>query len=556
MQHSNTDSESPNGSAVGLQALLFRLFPSLTDVAFLAPLLFLFVRLAGVKTLLGDGDTGWHIRAGEWMLANGRVPEQDLFSFTKSGEPWFAWEWFADVVFALLHRHFGLAGPVYCSIVLIGLASLLTFRLCRRHTKNDLISIAVLLPTVVASSIHWLARPHLFTFLFVTVVLHWLDRSYRNRKYLWFLPPLVALWANVHGAFFIVILMLGAVGTGVALREWTSVHGGSLLGAWRKSRGYYYSALGCAAASLFNPYGWNLHVHIFRYLTERYHYENIIEYQSISFHNPAAPFFELLLVLGLLAAGWSLIRRRFSDALLLLGWLHLALLAARNIPIYAFIAAPIVTRFVTESLDSVRRAEVLGCLRSAVCSWQRFAVEFTVADRIPRFYLPSIVVAGLLWLLMSNAPPAASKLYSEFDTMLYPARVLSLLEGKRVFTNDEWGDYLIYKLYPRTKVFIDGRSDFYGSEFSLQYLNVLHGKWNWQEMLIRYRVNAVLLPVDSGLASTMKATAGWTPVYDDQVAILFYATGVNFGREYRTTQGVTSEGSNIEGNTGGGRPAP
>ncbi|MEN6533453.1 MAG: hypothetical protein ABFD89_07310, partial [Bryobacteraceae bacterium] len=77
---------------------IIRVLPSLTDLAFLMPLVFLFVRMKGVTALLGDGDTGYHIRAGDWMLANGRVPDHDIFSFTRAGEPWFAWEWLWDVM--------------------------------------------------------------------------------------------------------------------------------------------------------------------------------------------------------------------------------------------------------------------------------------------------------------------------------------------------------------------------------------------------------------------------------------------------------------------------
>ena len=68
---------------------IFRLMPSLTDIAFLMPVMFLFTRMAGVRSLLGDGDTGWHIRTGEWILAHHQVPYVDMFSFTKPGEPWF-----------------------------------------------------------------------------------------------------------------------------------------------------------------------------------------------------------------------------------------------------------------------------------------------------------------------------------------------------------------------------------------------------------------------------------------------------------------------------------
>ncbi len=64
--------------------LVLRLLPCMTDMAFVMPLVFLFVGMQGAKTLLGDGDTGWHLRTGEWILAHGQVPSRDIFSFTRA----------------------------------------------------------------------------------------------------------------------------------------------------------------------------------------------------------------------------------------------------------------------------------------------------------------------------------------------------------------------------------------------------------------------------------------------------------------------------------------
>ncbi len=507
---------------------IFRLFPSLSDIAFLAPMLLLFAGLDGVKTMLGDGDTGWHIRAGDWMLANGRVPQTDMFSFTKSGEPWFAWEWLSDIILAVLHQRFGLAGPVFLGILLLSFTSLLLFRLCRRHTNNDLIAFGVTMLAVVASSIHWLARPHLFTFLLLAVSLHLLDRSYRNPRILWVFPPLVVLWTNLHGAFLVSIILLLTVGVGVFLHVVIGPDNLGLKAAWNRSRTYFSVAVACGAASLVNPYGWKLHVHIFRYLTERYHFEHIGEFQSLSFHAPVALFFEAMLLAGILAAGWSLSQRRFADALLLVSWLHMALVAGRNIPIYAMIAAPLVTRFLSEAMAALKTAPQVASIGKAVAALELFGIEFTKIDRIPRLYPTSGAAAILLFLLMLGAPVDATKLRSEYDSKRYPAGALSMLDGKRVFTNDEWGDYLIYKLYPKTKVFVDGRSDFYGGEFSLKYLDVMNGHWDWASFLSQYRVDAILLPADAPMATTLKATSGWKAVYDDHIAILFFASG---GRE-------------------------
>src|SRR5215472_4261043 len=86
------------------------LLPSLSDLAFLIPILVLFWCTTGVPWLLTDSDTGWHIRTGEWILKNHRIPATDLFSFMMFGQPWFAWEWLSDLAMAAIHSHFGLSG--------------------------------------------------------------------------------------------------------------------------------------------------------------------------------------------------------------------------------------------------------------------------------------------------------------------------------------------------------------------------------------------------------------------------------------------------------------
>src|SRR5579863_3741226 len=104
------------------------LVPSLSDLAFLIPIPVLFWCTTGVGWLLTDSDTGWHIRAGEWMLNKGRVPTTDVFSFTMAGKPWFAWEWLSDVFMATVHRNGGLAGIVLASLLLLGATSVCVYK--------------------------------------------------------------------------------------------------------------------------------------------------------------------------------------------------------------------------------------------------------------------------------------------------------------------------------------------------------------------------------------------------------------------------------------------
>src|SRR5579872_7123348 len=130
-----------------------RWLPSLTDVAFLLPIAFLFLVMQGARTLLGDGDTGWHVRTGEWMLRNGRIPHTDFFSYTMAGKPWFAWEWLWDLSFGWLHREWGMTAVVLASMVVLGLTFALLFRLILRKCSHPLVAIGVTALAAAGSSI-------------------------------------------------------------------------------------------------------------------------------------------------------------------------------------------------------------------------------------------------------------------------------------------------------------------------------------------------------------------------------------------------------------------
>src|SRR5258708_17091434 len=97
------------------QKFALRFFPSLSDFAFLAPAVLLFAVMGGTRVMLSDGDTGWHIRSGDWILEHGRPPAIDFFSFTKPGQPWYAFEWLWDVSFAWLHGRAGMAAGTLSS---------------------------------------------------------------------------------------------------------------------------------------------------------------------------------------------------------------------------------------------------------------------------------------------------------------------------------------------------------------------------------------------------------------------------------------------------------
>jgi hypothetical protein len=241
--------------AVAAPASVPRWFPSLRDAAWLMPVLFLFLKLKGTGFLLSDGDTGWHLRTGEWILQNGRVPTADFFSFTRPGEPWYAWEWLWDLCFGWLHLNFGMGAVQVTSLALICASVYLVYRESARRSGNYFLAFGVTFLAAAGSTIHWLARPHLFTLLFTAVSVILLNRAAEGSlRLLAWLPLLTVVWVNFHGGFFVLWTLLFAHLASAGLNAFLDRR--PLVEAVKP---WMLALTGCVGASFVNPYGWRLH---------------------------------------------------------------------------------------------------------------------------------------------------------------------------------------------------------------------------------------------------------------------------------------------------------
>jgi hypothetical protein len=537
--------------------LVLKMLPSFGDFAFLMPIAYLFGTLGGARSLFNDADTAFHIRTGEWILANRQIPNFDFFSYSKAGQPWFAWEWFADVIFAGLNHLDGLRAVMLFSIAILSVTFTLLYLLARSKS-NALIGIVVTMVAAAASSIHWLARPHLFTLLFLVIFYSALERVKDGRgrignvPVLAILPAATILWTSLHGGFFVGIMMICAYGGAEFLRFILAADAAERGEAGRSARNYFLCAAGCLAASLVNPYTYHLHTHIFKTLRDPWPFEHIMEYFSPSFHQPRAQFFEAYLAVGTAAALWFLSRRKFVEPVLIALWAHAALLAMRNIPIFVIVAAPIVAATVKHALESAAEWNIAPWLRRAALAVNRIAEKTGEMELVPRYRLASVVGFALVALILF-APHPPEKFRPEFDPKKYPAAALAAIRpdaSTRIFTHDEWGDYLIWK---RNPVFVDGRSDFYGNDFEDEYLRVIKVRVGWEETLGKFGVNTILMPVDAALTGALKESSKWRVVYDDGMALVFRSkesstgetvsagNGRGAGRDREVTKTATSD---------------
>lgn len=477
--------------------------PSLTALSFLVPIVLLYWQLGGPSALLADPSTGVHIRTGQWILAHHAIPRRDLFSFTLAGKSWCDWEWLSDVIFAGAYRLHGLSGVAALSLTLLALTSVVVYRTARRHA-GPIVACAVCGLAMATTTIHWLARPHLFTWLSLATLCWFLEKLSigRRRRWLWTLPCLMILWVNLHPGFVAGFLVLGAWFVGSCL-GWRF---GGTKEDWANGRGAAKWGLlalaACAAATLVNPYFLHLHEHVALYLfspsTVTAHVE---EWLSPDFRNASLVWLQILLPLAGAAAVWHGLKRHFYWCLVIFGFMHLSLQSVRNVPLFAIVCTAPLAAATEEAMAKFD-------------FWRSFRMAEVMVEGAKRLWATASMWALGLALLgaVSAAPVTLGK--------AIPIEAMERLLPGRLFTTDQWADYLLYA-EPGRKVFFDGRNDFYGQAFVESYLRVMKAEPGWEAVLQKYRVSVAMVPADSSMSAALRRDAAWMTVYHDSTAATF-----------------------------------
>ena len=471
------------------------------------------ILLAGAFFAVGvretvDPDLWWHLRTGALILDSG-LPRVDPFSYTMAGVPWTAHEWLSDVLMWLLYDAAGLAALSLFFAVVIAAALWLQFLSC---AGRPYLAAFVVLLAGMAAAPTWGARPQMFNLLFAALFILVLERvnegQWRHRA-LWALPPLTALWANFHSGYLfgVVLCAVYALGSGL-----------TMLTARRRDQLPVALAFAAAAgasflAALLTPHGARLWIYPFETLTSAAMQRFIVEWQAPDLNLTLFQPFGALLALGVLSMIFSDRRPGWTELLLFFGGALAALQSARNIPLFAIAAAPIVARHLLAALRSSRLYPLLaGTQPEAPTTLLMRVLNVTL--------VAAAAVAIAVWgsQRLANTEPLLKTLYP-VDAVAY-IREEGLEEG-RIFNSYSWGGYLIWNDIP---VFADGRADVY-EDFLFTFQQVNSGRPGWEQPLNEYGVDYVLIEPDTPLAALLAAGSGWASVYQDDVAQIFVRRG-------------------------------
>jgi hypothetical protein len=441
--------------------------------------------LAG-NHLLIDPDTLWQITIGRWIVDHGMVPQTDVYSFTMRGQPWISTQWLAQVAYAAAFSLAGWTGPVVLASACIAATFALFTRFLARRLSESTTLVFVAAALALAAP-HLLARPHV---LALPVMMAWVgglvaaaDR--RGAPSFWLLP-LMALWANLHGGFVLGLALVVPIALDAVLNAEAPQ---------RKALALRWAAFAIAAiaAGCVTPYGWDSLLASRKILALGEALPLIMEWRPADF-SAVSPL-EVCLLLGFGLALYRGISLPPLRIVLLLGMLHMALSQTRSLETFAllvplFLAAPL-------------------------------AKQIGAADDV-KPTVPPLLFAGLAIVLLAGTVAYASIVRFEPHTRGSPVTAvaeLKKLNFSRVFNDYDFGGYLIAS---GVAPFIDGRTELYGEKFFVDH-NAASGLMkpeNLFRLLEEYQIEATLMRTQSAATILLDHMDGWQKVYTDEIATI------------------------------------
>lgn len=467
-------------------------------------------------------DTWWHLATGRFILEHGRIPLEDVFSYTRAGQPWLgaAVGWLMQITLFAIYTGFGFGGLNIWTALMVTLTFMVLY-----HTLSGgpFLRAFIIILAVMTSAVYWAARPYLMTFLLAAITLKILeDFQWQRKDRLWLLPVLMLLWVNSHGGWAIGPMLWGLYGLGEGLRWlWRARRPGGLLPT-RFNKEWLMSGLRgpvgrllligvlMAVAVCMNPAGPRMLAYPFDTVSIRALQDYIAEWQTPDFHKLNVQPFLWLLFLTIGAIGASDEKLNFTEFLLLITFTYLSLSAARNIALFALVAPIILTRHAAPWFD--RLGERLGLVNldqppssrtQKVLNWVLLVVLFLAAA----IKAASVFPTETNWSYISSHYPQQAVAYLQVEQP----------EG-RLFNAYNWGGYLVWQL-PQYPVFVDGRTDLYGDEILGQWFQIVRGEPGWRDLLDDWQVSLVLIEPETPLAREL-AHEGWLQLQKDDTSVL------------------------------------
>jgi len=422
-----------------------------------------------------DPDMGWHLKVGQEVAQTGSLPSPDRYSHTMPGTRWVNHEWLIDAALWWLSAH----NLWWLATVLSSLLAFLPFFVWIVRAQNfGMLWLALLGAASITPFLG--VRPQIVSFAFFFFLFELLRRYFeegRQKKYLWALPAVFLLWANLHAGFFAGLFLFGAYAGAHAAARWLEDKKLNLRASVFPAAIFTASLAG----TFLNAYGWKLHAMIFQTVLSEENMKYIAEFQPLySYFDPS-----IILLTGIALIFTFRFFKRYPPSVLAMALLFLAMAGTslRHWLFFIIAAQPFLSLGVGYLKNDIVKA-----------SGQKPFSPRTVGA------LHAFAVGA--FLLLSGC--FGYKVVT-YHGMPQPEQAAVFLESR--FTKDEllrqvvfneygWGGYFIWRV-PDIKIFIDGRMPYWvtkeGRPILAEYMSFFKSEQAQEQLLEKYGVTMLIL---------------------------------------------------------------
>jgi hypothetical protein len=500
--------EASRKSSIDRRAARIGIAPPPVSLMRYAPAAVLIAVLLADSNRRTDPDLWGHLRFGQVFIAGRHLLHNDIYSYSAAGHRWRDHEWLAEVVMAAVYNAAGVIGLKLWKFVCTAAALLLVADTEASTGAPPTIQLAVLFAAACGFLVQAQLRPQMFSFVLLGALLALLARdNYRRGAQLWLAIPLMALWANLHGGFFIGIATLALYSVVAALCDRAAGAG------WRRGAGLSLLTLAAAAATLANPYGVGMWEAVAHALCNPYTRNVVNDWQPLwwamraQWHAAPSGVALYLSVIAMVAAlAVALAAAPRADDLPLVAVAAMlsfaAFLSVRNLALAAMaLSGPL--------------ARHLAVLRARRAGAGTAAAPWRPAGHFAMLAVACAMAFGGGLFSRRLAPDRA-----------YPLAALDFMSAHGLHGNVlgefGWGEYLIWHAAPDDKVFIDGRYDtVYPVKVIGDYLEFYFGQSGAGAVLDSYPHDFVLIGPRTPARRLMERRRDWKLLYRDEAALLY-----------------------------------
>jgi hypothetical protein len=478
-------------------------------------IVFMLLIFTGAAQPITDPDFWWHLKTGQYIIETRTIPHTDIFSTLRFGSEWVAHEWLSEVFIYSVFRPLGFGGLIVVFSILIIVAFWIVYQRCSRRGVNPYVAGFALLLGAVATMPTWGVRPQMFSLLFASVFISFLDRYSRREATpsVWWLAPLLILWVNVHAGFALGLVLIVLTIAGLLL-DWLLLRKDSFADVWLRTRPLGWLLVICVAAVCLNPNGARLYSYPFETFSSEAMMQYIREWRSPDFHNPLFQGLALLLLATFSALALSSKRARPGELLMLAVTAWATLRSGRNVAFFALVATPLLAEHSWTFITDHRWGQ-----------WLITSKKRELEERLTPKIVLNVLLLGIVLAVVVLAAMRAVAEQPITEAQEFPAAAVDFIRNQKppqpIYNEYTWGGYLIWRLFPDYRVYIDGRADVYGDRLVEEWLETHDGKAAWRKPLDRYGIRTVWVKPDVALASLLRQDSGWQNVFEDKQAVIF-----------------------------------